>query len=828
LGAPPLNGNRTPRPLAREVTYALRLFRKSPGFTLVAVAALALGMGANTGMFSVVNAVLLKPLAYPDPDRIVQFMLTVPGGAGAGGSAAEFNIWRRLTGTFQEVSAYRNGTITLTGNAYPEQVPMVQASADCFRLFGAPFEQGRGFTAEEDHLGGPRVAVITDELWRRAFSGDPRLIGKAISLGGQPHTVVGILRPGFDFDSDPRPDVWIPFQLDPESTDQAHYFVAAGRLRPGISLAQANAQMQSAYAEFRRKYPNYAGPGRGFRVLRIEDRFVGDVRPALLILSGAVGLVLLIACANVANLLLIRAVGRKREFAIRAAVGAARGQLLGQSLIESTLLALAGGAIGLAASSAGVRLLLAINPGNLPRVGAGGAAVSVDGRVLAFTFLLSLVTGIAFGLIPALQSSRADLGLALKESGGRAGTGPRQNRTRSLLVISETALAVILLVGSALLIRSFIALRMVYPGFDGRHVVTLRTSLAGTRFNHTAAVAQLVRDGAERIAAVPGALAAAAATALPLQGSAGLPFDVVNQPLPGGPALVGWTGVSAGYFSVLRIPILRGRAFSERDHHGAPGVVIINRAMARQFWPNADPLGQLIVIAKGYAPGFTEPARQIVGIAGDIHDKGLNSDPGPMVYVPLPQAAEGITALFSRVIPLAWLVRTRGEPRPLVSSIQAELRQVSGDLPVADVHTMDEISQRSTARQDFSMVLMALFGGCALLLAAIGIYGLMAYSVAQRTQEIGIRVALGAGTSAVRNMVVWQGMRLALAGIGAGLAVAFAVSRVLLSLLFGVRAHDPLVFTAVPVLLCGVALLAVWLPAIRSTRIDPARALRSE
>jgi putative ABC transport system permease protein len=811
-----------------EVKYALRLFRRAPGFTLVAVAALALGIGANTGMFSVVNAVLLKPLAYPDPDRIVQFMLTVSGGAAAGGSAAEFNIWRRQTGTFQDVSAYRDGTITLTGNTYPEQVSMVQASADGFRLFGAPFQRGRGFTTEEDRPGGALVAVITDELWRRAFGGDPQLIGKAISLGGQPHTVVGILAPGFDFDSDPRPDVWIPFQLDPESTDHAHYFVVAGRLRPGVSLAQANARMPSAYAEFRRTYPNYAGPGSGFSVIRLQDRLVGDVRPALLVLSGAVGLVLLIACANVANLLLIRAVGRQREFVIRTAVGATRRRLLRQSLIESTLLALTGGAVGLAASSAGVRLLLAINPGNLPRVGASGAAVSVDGRVLAFTWLLSFTTGIMFGLVPALQSSRADLGRALKETGGRSGTGLRQNRTRSLLVIGETALAVILLIGSALLIRSFVALRMVTPGFDPHSLLTLRTSLAGTRFNRTAAVAQLVHDGAERIAAVPGALAAAAATALPLEGGSGLPFDVVNQPLPGGPVRVGWTGVSAAYFSVLRIPILRGRPFTQRDDRGSPGVVIVNRAMARKFWPDADPLGQLIVIGRGYAPGFTEPPRQIVGIAGDIHDEGLNRDPAPMVYVPLPQVAEGITTLFSRVIPLAWLVRTRGQPRPLTSSIQAELRQVSGDLPVADVHTMDEISHRSTSRQDFNMVLMAIFGGCALLLAAIGIYGLMAYSVAQRTLEIGIRVALGAGTSDVRNMVVRQGMRLALAGIGAGLAIAFAVSRVLRSLLFGIQPHDPLVFTAVPVLLCGVALVAVWLPAIRSTRIDPAQALHSE
>jgi len=812
----------------RDVRHASRSLRKSPAFTITAVAALVLGIGANVGIFSVVNAVLLRPLRYPDPDRIVQFMLTTPAGPAVYGSPAEFNLWRRQTDVFQDVSAYRIGNITLTGTSYPEQMTVAQVSADCMRLFGAPLERGRGFTAEEDRPGAGQVAIITDELWRREFGADAHLPGKSISLGGQPYTVIGILAPGFDFDSDPRPDIWVPMQLDSESTDQAHTFAGAARLKSGVTLAAANAQMPLVYAEFRRRYPKYAGPGSGFLVQSMQESFVSDVRPSLLILSGAVALVLLIACANVASLLLIRAVGRKREFAIRAAIGASRAVLIRQLLMESTMLSLTGGALGLAAGSFGVRPLLAVNPGGIPRLGPGDSAVAVDLRVVMFTFLVSVGTGMVFGLMPALRSSRADLGLALKESGSRAGAGPRQNRSRSILVAGEMALAVVLLIGSALLIRSFVALRAVKAGFDPHNVLTLRTSLAGTSYTSTESVAQLAHDGVQRIAALPGVTAAAVTTALPLQISSGLPFDIVNRPLAGGAVRVGWTAVSSDYFAVFRIPIARGRAFTERDDHAAPGAVIINQAMARDFWPAADPIGQLLVIGKGYSPGFDEPPREIVGIAGDVRDEGLNRAPGPMLYVPTPQVAEGITALFSRVVPMAWAVRTRVDPHSIVAAIQNELRQANRDLPVAEVHTMDEISLRSTARQDFNMVLMSIFGGSALLLAAIGIYGLLAYSVEQRSKEIGIRLALGAGPRTVRNMVVWQGMRLASMGVAAGIAAAFALTRALQSLLFGVRAHDPMVFLVVPATLCAVALVAVWLPAVRATRVDPVSALRAE
>jgi len=812
----------------KDLKFSWRSLRKSPGFTLTSIAALALGIGANTAIFSVVNAVLLKPLSYPDPDRIVQFMLATPAGADAAGSAAEFNIWRLQNDTFQDVSAYRNGTVTLTQGSDPEQVASVEATAATLRLFGAPIERGRDFAEGEDRPGSRRVAVITDELWRRDFGADPRLPGETISLDRAPYVVVGILAPGFGFDSEPRPDVWTPLAIDPDSNDHAHYFVAAGRLKPGVTLASANARMQLAYAGFRRKYPNYVGPGTGFSVERLQDRFVSDVRPALLVLLGAVGMVLLIACANVANLLLVRAIGRRREFAIRAALGAGRGRLIRQLLAECLLLSLAGSALGLAASAFGVRFLLTINPGDIPRIGPRGSAVGVDAVVLAFTILVSVITAAVSGLMPALQASRTDLEQTLRERGGRAAGGCRQSRTRSLLVIGETALAAVLLIGAALLVRSFTALRRVDPGFDPHQVLTFRTSLAGTPFNRTAAVAQLVHDGVERVAALPGVASAAAATALPLEGSSGLPFDIADSPLAGGPVRVGWTAISSDYFAALHVPIVRGRAFSQRDESGAPPVVIMNRAMARRFWPEGNAIGARLIIGRNYAPGFDEPPREVVGVVGDIHDEGLNRNPGPMLYVPLPQMAEGITALFRRVLPLAWIVRTRAEPHALIAATENGLRGVSRDLPVAEVQTMDEISVRSTSRQTFNAVLMSVFSGAALLLAALGVYGLMAYSVGQRRHEIGIRLALGANSRLVCAAIVWQGLRPAFTGIALGVAAAFLLVRLLQGLLFGIQPRDLVVFISIPAVLAAVALFAVWFPALEASRVDAARALRAE
>ena len=811
--------------LLQDLRYALRTLRLNPGFTVTAVATLALGIGANTAIFSVVNTVLLKPLAYPDPDRIVQLMLVRSGVVFVGASPTKFSLWREQSGIFQDVSAYGIGAVNLTGGSGPEQVTSAQVSANTFRLFGAPFEKGRPFTAEEDRPGGPRVTVISHALWQRRYGGDRGIIGKSISLGGDPYVVIGILAPGFDFESDPPPDVWIPFQLDPNSTDQAHYFSAAARLKPGVTVAMANAQLQIAAEQFQRTYPSGLGTRDGFAVQPLEERIVSDVRPSLLILTGAVGLVLLISCANVAGLLLIRATGRKREIAVRAALGASRNRIVRQLLTESLLLSAIAGLLGLALGIWGVHALLAMNPGDIPRIGGSGRAVTLDWRVALFTLLAALATGVLCGLMPAFQASRGDLISPIKES-GRSGISLRHSRARSMLVVGETALALILLIGSALLIRSFIALRSVSRGFETHNVLALRMALAGTRFDNTPAIGKLVREGTRRMDALPGVIASGATSAIPLEIGSGLPFDILGRPLPQGPVRVGWTTVSPGYFNVFRIPTLRGRGFTERDDHAGPGVAIINQTMARMFWPGRDPVGDRIIIGRGYGPGFDEPARQIVGISADIHDEELSRAPRPMAYVPIAQVADGIAGLFSRVMPIAWTVRTQVAPQSLRPALEAELRQASGGLPVAGVESMDQITARSTARSDFNTLLMNIFGGTALLLSAVGIYGLMAYSVHQRTPEMGIRQALGADSRSVRNMVVFEGMRMALIGVFLGLAVAFILARLMTGFLFGVTPWDPIVFAIIPALVSIVGLLAVWLPARRAARIHPAEALR--
>jgi putative ABC transport system permease protein len=472
-----------------------------------------------------------------------------------------------------------------------------------------------------------------------------------------------------------------------------------------------------------------------------------------------------------------------------------------------------------------------VNPGNIPRIGQDGSGVAADWRVVAFTVVVSLATGVVFGLFPALEASRADLNLTLKESSSRSGSGFRQNKARSILVVAEVALALVLLVGASLLIRSFMALRAVNPGFVSHNVLTMRMSMTEPRFTTSAGVDQLVRAGVERLRALPGVEAAGTTCCVPLEGGYGLPFNIVGRPLEGDGPYTGqgpWITMSQGYFDVFRIPILRGRDFTERDAAGSGGVVIINQTMARKYWPQGDPLSDQLVIGQGVGPAFAEGPRQIVGIVGDVRDGGLNQDPQPTMYVPFAQVPDGVTALNSRLAALGWVVRTRGEPHALGGVIQKALREASGGLPVAQIKSMDEIVVQSTARSDFNMLLLTVFGCAALLLAAIGVYGLMSYAVEQRTQEIGIRLALGAELSQVRNMVMVQGMSLALVGVVLGTVSAFVLSRLVESLLFGVTARDPIVFVAVPAVLTAVALLAVWLPALRATRIDPIDALRYE
>lgn len=814
--------------LVWDLRHALRAFRRSPTFAAAAVAALTLGIGANTAVFSVVNAVLLKPVAAPDPDRLVVFMNTSPNGRGSAASPAKFQHWREQRDVVQDVSAFRTGVLNLTEGETPEQVRSGQVSADFFRLFGAPIVMGRVFSPDEDLPAGAHVVVLSRSLWERRFNRDPGIVGRAISIGGTPHVVTGVLG-DFPFtEFGPEPDVWTPFQLDPNTTDQGHYFNAAGRLKPGVSLDQARAQLQVSAEAYRAKFPDALQPNEAFSVDPIRETLVSNVRPLLLVLAGAVSLVLLIACANVANLLLARATGRTREIAVRAAVGGSRGRIVRQLLTESVVLALAGGVGGLMVGMLGIRALMAVNTAGLPRVGENGMLVSIDWRVLAFTTVVSVATGLVFGAIPAIQGSRGDLTGALKE-GGRSGTGGRQNRSRSVLVVVEMALALVLLVGSALLIRSAVALARVDPGFDPTHVLSLRTSLNGAQYATSVGIERAVQNVKERLRAVPGVELATATCCVPLQGGYGLPFVVVGRPLEG-PAHGGggWRTTSAGYFEVFRIPVVRGRTFTDRDDAAATPVVVINEAMAREFWPDSDPLNDRLVIGRSVMREFAdEPERQIIGVVGDTRDGGLNNDPGPMMYVPQAQLPDAINALNTSIRPMTWIVRTTVEPMTISETVQEQIRQATG-LPVTDVRSMDSIVTQSTSRQRFNMWMMSVFGGTALLLAAIGIYGLMAYSVAQRQREIGIRLALGARQADVRRMVVVQGMRLALVGVAIGTGAAYGLSRFIASLVYGVDVRDIFVFVSVPVVLALVALLAVLVPAVRASRLDAVVALRSE
>jgi len=811
-----------------DIKHALHLFVKSPGFTFAAVAALALGIGANTAIFTVVNAVLLKPLGYPDSDRIMQILLTSPGGQGPGASIPKFQVWQQQTSIFKDVAAYdfAGPGFNITGDR-PELIHGIHVTEGYFRVFGAPVALGRTFTKQEDSQNGGHVVVLSYGLWQRRFGGNPNVIGQSLSLASEPYTVVGVL--GRDFRTDPEAEIWIPFQFEANSVNQGHFFMGAAMLKPGVTVSQANAQMKLAYAEFRRKFPD-ADPKGGFAVQPLRDSIVRDAKTSLLVLLGAVALVLLIACANVANLLLVRATGRKREFAIRAAMGASRTRVIRQLLTESVMLAVTGGVLGLALGFLGVRWLLTISPAGLPRIGEDGAAVGVDWRVLGFTLLVSCATGILFGLFPAFSVSRTDLNSTLKESSNRSGTSFRTGKTRAILVVTEVALALVLLVGAALLIRTFVALRAVSTGFDAHNVLTMEMSLNGDKFSKTAVVAQLSRDGRERLNRIPGVESSTFSCCLPVQGQFGLPFAIVGRPVDPskGQQGAGWMHASADYYKTFNIPVKRGREFNLSDTASSPHVVIINEAFAKQFFPNENPVGQQIAVAKGMGPPFEEPARQIVGVVGNTHDSGLDQDTPPLMVVPDTQVLDAMTELNAKIVPLRWAVRTQGDPRQLSSVIAEQLRQASGGFPVARIKTMDEIVSNTTSRQTFNMMLLSIFGAIALTLAAIGIYGLMAYSVQQRTQEIGIRMALGADRGTIRKLVVWSGMKLALVGMALGIAASFGLTRLIASFLFGVKTWDPMAFIAVPAVLCAVAFVAVWLPAMRASRVEPMRALRVE
>ncbi len=820
--------------IASDLRYAVRVVLKNPRFSLVAVAALALGIGANAAIFSVVNAVLLQPLPYPDAGRLVRICRQIEAEAQCASSIPKYMTWAR-TQSLDAIAAYdfAGPGLNLSAGDRPEQIKGIHVSAGYFAVFGARTGMGRTFTTDEDRPGGAHVAVLGHQLWRTHFGSDPRIVGRTIALNGDPYLVVGVLSERFR--AEPPADVFIPLQADPNSTNQGHFLSVAGHLKPGTSIEAVRAEMNLLGEQFRRANPKWMSENEHVGVHWMRDIAVQGVRPALLILLGAVGLVLLIACANVANLLLARAATRQREVAIRAAIGAGRAQIIRQLLIESVLLAAIGGCVGVAGGIWGARALIALSPGDLPRAEELASAPLltsiVDWRIVVFAVGVSLLTGILFGLAPALHLSRADLGVTLKEAGGRGATGHKATRTRNILVVVEVALAMVLLVGATLLIRTFLSLREVQPGFDSRNVLTLQTSLAGSRYATAQSVALLTRTLAQRIDALPGVQATAMAITLPTEGGVDLPFKIEGRPLSGDSQFHGdenWRSITPEYFRALAIPIRRGRVFDERDVAGATPVVVINAAFAEKYWPKADPIGQTITIGRGLGPEFEDPTRQIVGIVNDVWENGLDQGQIPLIYVPVAQISDALTGLLNGVIPASWIVKAGATTAGLLAPIEKEFLAYDGQLAVARVRSMDQVIAHSIARQNFNMLLLGIFGAIALLLAAIGIYGLMSYSVEQSAHEIGVRLALGAAKRDILSMVVSSGMKLAVIGLGVGIAAAFAATRLLTGMLFGVKPTDPATYVAVVATLGAVALLACYLPARRAMRLDPIIALRQE
>ena len=818
--------------LLADLRYALRTMRRNLGFTAIALAALALGIGANTAIFTVVDAVLLQPLPYPQPDRIMKLGRKFRTGVGYSNSIPKYMAWRQ-NDVFDAMALYDFGALAMnvgSGNP-PQTVKGLHVSGDYFKVFGVSPVAGRTFSQSEDLPNGPAVAVISHAVSQTRLGGTSDVLGRPILLNGVSYTVVGILPRGFQ--PDPEADVWIPLQAEPNSTNQGHYLNVAARLKPDVTVVGAQAQMKIVGEQFRKANPKWMDAEEGVAVVPMRDAATGEVRTALLVLFGAVALVLLIACANVANLQLARAAGRQRELAIRSAVGANRGRVVRQLLTESVLLAGCGGILGLGLGAAGVRGLLLLVPGNIPRLTDETGAViipALDWRVMAFTIGVSLLTGLLFGLLPALQTSKPDLVSTLKESSGRSGTGLRHTRVRSALVVAEMALALVLLVGAALLIRSFVGLRSVDPGFDPHNVFTFQTSLAGGAYSTTARVSDFTTQVVRRVETLPGVEAAASTIVLPVEAGIDLPFTIVGKP-PAQGEYNGdeqWRSVSPQYFRVLKIPLLRGRAFTETDTGTSARAVIVNDAMAKKYWPKEDALGQQIVIGKGLGPQFEEPSRQIVGIVGNVRENGLGNAGVGVMYVPQSQMTEGLTTLANSVLPLSWCIRTATDPSSLRVAIERELHAVDGQMPISRERTMTEVLAGAVARQSFNTVLLSIFAGVALVLAAIGIYGLMLYSVDQRRQEIGIRMALGADRGRMLRVVLREGMTLALLGVVLGLLLAYGMTRLLASLLFGVKASDPFAFAAVAGILTMVALVAAYIPARRATTVDPAIALRYE
>lgn len=807
--------------LWQDLRYGVHMLWKRPGFTLVAVLALALGIGANTFIFSVVNALLLRPLPFPQSERITSILVKDPesGQLYSSHSLPNFQDIRDQNQVFDQVAALSMTTEFLHSGDEPERLRGANVSADLFPLLGVKPHIGRTFSREEEESGDGRLIVLSYDLWRRRFNGDQNIVGQNLLLGSRPATVLGVMPQGFKFPVGARQlDFWMPLiaSIPPafRGGRGAVYLGVFARLKPNVTMAQAQAEMNTIATRLATQYPD-VNTGLNIVPTSTHERLVGKIRPALLVLLGAVVLVLLIACANVANLLLARASARQKEIAIRTAIGATRWRVIRQLLTESLLLSFLGGAAGVLLAFWAIELLAAANPANLPRV----SEIAVDKSVLLFAIGLTTVTGLLAGLAPALQASRSDLNEALKDSMRESSGGIKRNRTRSVLVISEIALSLILLVGATLLFQSIRRLLDVSPGFEPNNVLVADISVSDEKYPEPERRAAFFNEALERIAALPGVESAAVGRPLPLSGSfESYTFDIVGRPPfpPGQQPVSARRVISPDYFRAMGTPVLKGRAFGVQDHGKAPAVVIVNETFARGFFPGEEAVGKRILPGEGRK----SVAREIVGVVGDIRHAGLDVEPEPEYYVPYEQVSVSDLTLVTRT--------TAANPTNISAAIREVIRSMDREQPVYNVRPMTQLVDESVAQRRFNMVLLSGFALLALVLASIGIYGVMSYSVAQRTREIGVRIALGAQSRDVLKLVLFQALALTAAGLALGLMGAAALTRFLVTLLFEVKPTDPTTFAIVSIVLGTVALAACIIPARRALKVDPMVALRYE